>query len=79
MASSSLTAQQKMDAWHNRTRGLNISACGDDKLINYYYDSLLGPSIRATFYKGNVELPEMTSGRYFTEEEIKAVTDTVVV
>lgn len=36
MASSSLTAQQKMDAWHNGTRGLNISACGDDKLINYY-------------------------------------------
>ncbi len=50
-----------------------------DKLIKYYYDSLLGPSIRATFYKGNVELPEMTSGRYFTEEEIKAESDKVVV
>ena len=36
MASSSLTAQEKMDAWHNGTRGLNVSACGDDKLLKYY-------------------------------------------
>ena len=36
MASSSLTAQEKMDAWYNGTRGLNVSACGDDKLLKYY-------------------------------------------
>ena len=36
MASSSLSPQQKMDAWHNGTRSTNVKACSDEKLLNYY-------------------------------------------
>ena len=35
--------------------------------------------MRATYFKGNVELPEMTWGRYFTEEEVKGKSNYVVV
>lgn len=36
MATKSLTDQEKMDAWHNGTRGLNISACKNEKILRYY-------------------------------------------
>ena len=50
-----------------------------DRLLHMNYDPLLGPSIRAVYYKGNVELPEITKGRYFTEEEIGTSCDLAVV
>jgi|GEM_PF-1648558 len=42
-----------------------------DKLMNSY-DPEFVPNIRATYYHGDVELPEMRSGRYFTEEEMNS-------
>ena len=50
-----------------------------DYLVREIYDPILGPSMRATYFKGNVELPEMTWGRYFTEEEVKGKSNYVVV
>lgn len=56
----------------------NYQSLGDnyvlDKFISISNYSELSPYIRATYYKGNVELPEMRSGRYFTEEELDGKT-----
>lgn len=50
-----------------------------DLLISTYYDPVMGPAIRGTYYSGNVELPNIISGRYFTQEEIGTDSNNVVV
>jgi len=50
-----------------------------DYLIREIYDSIMGPSMRATYFKGNVDLPEMVWGRYFTAEEVKEESNYVVI
>ena len=49
-----------------------------DELIRTHYDPLIAPCIRAVYYKGDVEIPEITKGRWFTEEEMNNDCDYVV-
>lgn len=36
MAKKKLTDQEKMEAWYNGTRRVNIGSCSDQKLLNYF-------------------------------------------
>jgi hypothetical protein len=36
MAKKKLTEQEKMDAWHNGTRRINVGLCSDQKLLEYF-------------------------------------------
>lgn len=50
-----------------------------DMIIRDVYDTIMGPAMRGTYFKGDVELPEMTWGRYFSEDEVKNLSKFVVV
>lgn len=65
----------KLNIKHN----IDVENYSLDYLVREIYDPIMGPSMRATYFKGNVELPEMTWGRYFTEEEVKEESNYVVI
>ena len=50
-----------------------------DLLVRQYYDEDSGPKIRAWFSKNGFNDPEITEGRFFTEEEMSQPVDYVVV
>ncbi|MBE6896348.1 MAG: ABC transporter permease [Ruminococcaceae bacterium] len=50
-----------------------------DLLISTYYDPVMGPAIRGTYYSGDVDVPNIISGRYFTQDEVETVCNNVVV
>ena len=58
---SQLNIDPKLDEAENYTL---------DVFLNNVYDPKNEPKIRGWYYKGEVENPEITEGRFFTEEEI---------
>ncbi|MBQ4627722.1 MAG: ABC transporter permease [Clostridia bacterium] len=50
-----------------------------DICINYIYGNQGRPCVRGWFYKGDFNVPEMTEGRFFTQEECSQVLDIAVV